>query len=160
MDIGPLKDSTTFHALFDSGAAVSLMSAPCFQKFKEHGCVLQKLDASTIPNVHDASGSNMNIVGAYIIKFYFNGSPCTGPFIVSSSLVGNTIIGMNIIQKYDLQLDPLSLTVHIGGRVSVSEVATDGTNISNWKIIVAEKTSIDPQEAKRVKCHIVSPSGE
>ena len=92
-----LKHSSSLDFLFDTGASVSLLSPQHFELFRKKGLVLREIDCS--PTIRDASGSPMQNNGVYNISFYYEKNKLNGVFIVSKSLSGPPIIGMNITQS-------------------------------------------------------------
>ena len=105
--VGASGDSIQF--LFDTGASVSIISSDLLQRFAQHGLVANKFNCK--PNIFDASGSKMTCLGVFNLKNFYAGQPLEGTFIVSSSLSGPPILGMNIMSKYGLTLDPAARTI-------------------------------------------------
>ena len=145
--------------LFDTGASVSLISPADFQVFRRHGLVRQKLHCS--PQIFNASGSPMANDGVYDIKFFLNQRLCHGAFIVSPSLAGHSILGMNIIKAYGLILDPItsSVTASATPDLEVASLHTPDETTANqpWLVQVSEASVLEPFTSKRVRCRLVHP---
>ena len=140
--------------LFDTGAAVSLMTPADFKVFKRLGLVRSTLPCS--PNIVNASGAPMAHDGVYDIKFYYKGKPCHGAFVVSPSLQTHSILGMNVIRQYGLTLDPIANTV---SHCSAPDIAVHavGSASDHWLVQVSRTTNIEPGMAQQVKCRLIDP---
>ena len=138
--------------LFDTGASVSLMAPSHFKLFSKHGLVAQKIHCN--PVICDASGSPMQSDGVYNITFYYDKIKMNGIFIVSSSLSGPPIVGMNIMSQFGLSLDPITRRVTVP---SNAPPLPDSGSSKPWLVSVAEATRIQPHEGRKVKCRLLDP---
>ena len=96
----------------------------------------------------------MTCLGVFNLKFFYDGQPLEGTFIVSTSLSGPPILGMNIMSKYGLTLDPASRTISVPSRVAP---LSRPTGDSEWLVSVAEATHVPPGQAARVRCRLLDP---
>ena len=156
------KDSVSSESLgprflFDTGAAVSLITPADFRVFQKHNLVRRRLVIN--PKIANASGQEMHVDGVYDVQFYFQGKTCHGVFIVSND-PKHSILGMNVISEYNMVLDPVRNTVGIptAPPLPVCEIE-DGEDKSpqEWLMQVAENTVIDPGYSSRVRCRLVHP---
>ena len=138
--------------LFDTGASVSLMTPADFRHFRRLGLVRSKLNCT--PNIVNASGAPMAHDGVFDIKFYYQGKPCHGAFVVSPALQTHSILGMNVIRQYGLTLDPIANTVQ---RCTAPDLAVSAVGAQESKLLVqvANTTSVDPGTSARVRCRLV-----
>ena len=138
--------------LFDTGASVSLMTPADFRHFKRLGLVRSRLPCT--PNIVNASGAPMAHDGVFDIKFYYQGKPCHGAFVVSPALQNHSILGMNVIRQYGLTLDPIANTVQ---RCTAPDLAVSAIGAQDDKLLVqvAATTSVEPGTSARVKCRLV-----
>ena len=80
------------YTLFDTGAAVSLLSPEQFKTAKQNNCVKRQIKNPLLGNVCNASGTPMHIAGVYDIEFYIDNRKCMGSFIVSRDIDPYAII--------------------------------------------------------------------
>ena len=143
--------TTAIKCLFDTGASVSLLTVADFEKFKRRGLVRSKLNCN--PILTTASGERLPHQGAYDIKFFHNSKPCHGIFIVSQSLPKHSIVGMNIITKYAMSLDPITKTISSS---STPHIPTQASRIQHL-IKVAETCTLTHGNATKVRCRLADP---
>ena len=148
------EQSEPISALFDTGAAVSLLSIKDFNLAKQAGTIINIVKDHDI-RLTNASGNNMQVQCVANIGFFINGSACNAAFVISGDLHDHSIIGMNIIRKYNLIMDPMGDTVRPAKQIQVA--ALEGNKM--WKIISARKVTIQAREAKLVRCRIVDEHG-
>ena len=98
-----------FQALYDTGAAVSLLTPHDFNLIKSTGIVLAHLPPPKC-RIVDASQNTMRIEGAFRVRLYFRNKPIEAPFLVATD-ASHSIIGLNLIKPLRLALDPLTCKV-------------------------------------------------
>ena len=110
-----------FKALYDTGAAVSLLTPADFAAIKATGIVLSRLPP---PKCHivDASQNPMRIEGAFRVRIFYKNKPIDAPFLVATD-AAHSIIGLNIIKPMRLALDPLTCSVDFQDYAAVAAMA-------------------------------------
>ena len=98
-------------ALYDTGAAVSVISTNAFKIICGSGTSVEPISHAQFPNLATASGGRMQIVGIYNVRMTVCGRSFTAPLVVSPDIANQCIIGMNIIRGCGLVYDPGSETV-------------------------------------------------
>ena len=93
-------------ALFDTGAAVSVVSPHAFQLILQSGTTVQPIAHAQFPNLTTASGDKMQISGVYNVRMTIVGRSFSAPLVVSPDVANQCIIGMNIIRGCGLVYDP------------------------------------------------------
>ena len=111
----------TFKALYDTGAAVSLLTPADFLAIKATGIVLARLPPPRC-NIVDASQNPMRIEGAFRVRIFYKNKPIDAPFLVATD-AAHSIIGLNIIKPMRLALDPLTCTVDFQDYAAVAAMA-------------------------------------
>ena len=99
----------TIKLLFDMGASVSIISPTHLELLKKAGKIKHKVDCR--PKMYDASGQIMACQGVFELQFFFKGNPISGHFVVSQSLSGPPILGMNVMAKGDGHFTRLVLSL-------------------------------------------------
>ena len=140
--------------LYDTGAAVSLMSSKDFKYAQSNGMVLRKLKANV--TVTNASRQQMKTKGCYDIQFLLQGKMCHAAFIVSDDMRHHGIMGMNIIRKYHLVLDPYSDTISSPSQTGAAVAELHVPEEDTWDIEVANTTTIPARSARLVPLRLVS----
>lgn len=98
-------------ALYDTGAAVSVMNEKVFQQVLKSGAVVRSIPNAKFPSLTTASGSQMSISGIYMFVMSVAGRTFSAPIIVSPDIQNQCIIGMNIIRGVGLVYDTASDTL-------------------------------------------------
>ena len=93
--------------------------------------------------------------GVFELQFIFKGKPISGLFVVSPSLSGPPILGMNVMAKYGLTLDPITGEISLPSQVQPLE-QTDSKE--RWQVAVAESVKMLPFTGTKVKCRLVDDS--
>ena len=165
-DLKPRRDSSaSFKALFDTGAAVSLLHPRDRLLLRDRGLPMLRLRHSA--KVMNASQQPMNILGAWKCRFYIGDNLLDGVFLECPD-VQHSIIGMNIVRSAGLTLDAFSNRVVVANakerrNATDLKVAAVGTgDLSDAPIgllKVAEETSISPRLAQRIRVQVTSMQG-
>jgi hypothetical protein len=103
------SQTPTITALYDTGAAVSLITPADFEAIKRSGVVMWKIPEMTCW-VQNASQQPTQTEGAWRVRLYLKGRPLSAAMIVTND-VAQSIIGMNIIGPRRLVMDPVTCTV-------------------------------------------------
>jgi hypothetical protein len=103
------SQTPTITALYDTGAAVSLITPSDFEAIKRSGVVIGEIPGMTC-RVQNASLQPMQSEGAWRVRLYLKGRPLSAAMIVTNDVAQN-IIGMNIIGPRRLVMDPVTCTV-------------------------------------------------
>jgi hypothetical protein len=103
------SQTPTITALYDTGAAVSLITLADFEAIKRSGVVIGPIPEMTC-RVQNASQQPMQTEGAWRVRLYLKGRPLSAAMIVTSD-VAQSIVGMNIIGPRRLVMDPVTCTV-------------------------------------------------
>jgi hypothetical protein len=85
----------TITALYNTGAAVSLITPADFKGIKRRGVVIEPIPEMTC-HVQNASEQPMQTEGAWRVRLYLKGGPLSAAMIVTSN-VAQSIVRMNII---------------------------------------------------------------
>jgi hypothetical protein len=99
----------TITALYDTGAAVSLITPSDFMAIKRSGVVIGEIPGMTC-RVQNASQQPMQTEGAWRVSLHLKGRQLSAAMIVTND-VAQSIIGMNIIGPRRLVMDPVTCTV-------------------------------------------------
>jgi hypothetical protein len=89
-----ISHKPSIRALYDNGAAVSLLTPNDFDLIKKYGIVLGEIEGKC--KVQNARQQPMTIFGTWRVRLFLNGRPMSAAFIVSPD-VAHSIVGMNII---------------------------------------------------------------
>jgi hypothetical protein len=103
------SQTPTITALYDTGAAVSLITPSNFEAIKRSGVVIGEIPGMTCW-VQNASQQPMQTEGAWRVRLYLKGRSLSAAMIVTND-VAQSIIGMNNIEPRRLVMDPISCTV-------------------------------------------------
>jgi hypothetical protein len=103
------SQTQTITALYDTGAAVSLITPSDFKAIKRSGVVIGEIPGMMC-RVQNASQQPMQTEGAWRVRLYLKGRPLSAAMIVTND-VAQSIIGMNIIGPRRLVMDPVTCTV-------------------------------------------------
>jgi hypothetical protein len=103
------SQTPTITALYNTGAAVSLITPSDFEAIKRSGVVIGEILGMTC-RVQNASQQPMQTEGAWRVRLYLKGRPLSAAMIVTNN-VAQSIIGMNIIGPRRLVMDQVSCTV-------------------------------------------------
>jgi hypothetical protein len=99
----------TIMALYDTGAAVSLIMPADFKAIKHSGVVIGAIPEMTC-QIQNARQQPMQTEGAWRVRLYLKGRPLSAAMIVTSN-VAQSIVRMNIIGPKRLVMDPVTCTV-------------------------------------------------
>jgi hypothetical protein len=80
----------TITALYDTGAAVSLITPANFAAIKQHGVVLGEIPG-VMCRVQNASQQPMQTEGAWRVRLYLKGRPLTAAMIVTKDVAQSII---------------------------------------------------------------------
>ena len=148
-------------ALYDTGAAVSVVSESAFKLICGSGTSVEPVYHAQFPNLATASGSKMHITGIFKVRMTVCGRSFTAPLIVSPDVANQCIIGMNIIRGCGLVYDPGSETV--GYREDpfparqlppVDEVTLAAFQPTN--LVLVKPVTVPPHTARLVKVALAS----
>jgi hypothetical protein len=103
------SQTPTIMALYNTGAAVSLITPADFEAIKRSGVVIGPIPEMTC-RVQNASQQPIQTEGAGRVRLYLKGRPLSAAMIVTSD-VAQRIVGMNIIGPRRLVMDPVTCTV-------------------------------------------------
>jgi hypothetical protein len=103
------SQTPTITALYDTGAAGSLIAPADFKAIKRNGVVIGSISEKTC-RVQNASQQPMQTEEAWRVRLYLKGRPLSAAMIVTSN-VAQSIVGMNIIGPRRLVLDPVTCTL-------------------------------------------------
>jgi hypothetical protein len=103
------SQTPTITALYDTGAAVRLITPADFEAIKRGGVVIREIPEMTC-RVQNASQQPMHMEGAWRVRLFQKGRPLSAAMIVTSD-VAQSIIGMNIIGPRRLVMDPVTCPV-------------------------------------------------
>jgi hypothetical protein len=115
-----ISHKPSIRALYDTGAAVSLLTPKYFDLIKKYGIVLGEIEGKC--KVQNASQQPMTIFGTWRVRLFLNGRPMSAVFIVSPD-VAHSIVGMNIIAPRRLVLDPVTCKIDFREESSAAAVA-------------------------------------
>jgi hypothetical protein len=99
------SQTPTITALYDTGAAVSLITPADFETIKRSGVVIGTIPEMTC-RVQNASQQPMETEGAWRVRLYLKGRPLSAAMIVTSD-VARSFVGM----PRCLVMDPVTCTV-------------------------------------------------
>ena len=142
-----------FQALYDSGAVTSLITTSDFQKLRDAGNVVRKLDCPVTECLTGPEGSRIPTQGVFTISAIFLGRQAICPFVVTGALA-HTIIGMNIISQIGIAMNPISRELYLVKRMHLSEVKLDSTTQPKWVARARANTRIDPYTGQLTGCYI------
>ena len=147
------SDRLSATALFDTGAAVSLLSRRAFQAAKQAGAV-----GDEIPNhgvtLTTASGEPLPTLGAFHISFALLGRrKCSAPMVVASQLNSDAIMGMNIIEREGIVYDPITKQCFF------SESTPPEQDWGTASIQVSEEVIVQPLQARLTRCILRKSDG-
>jgi hypothetical protein len=103
------SQTPTIMALYNTGAAVSLITPADFEAIKRSRVVIGPIPEMTC-RVQNASQQPIQTEGAGRVRLYLKGRPLSAAMIVTSD-VAQRIVGMNIIGPRRLVMDPVTCTV-------------------------------------------------
>jgi hypothetical protein len=103
------SQTPTITALYNTGAAVSLIMPADFESIRQSGVVIGPIPETTCC-VQNASQQPMQTEGAWRVRLYLKGRPLSAAMIVTSN-VAQSIVGMNIIVPRRLVMDPVTCTI-------------------------------------------------
>jgi hypothetical protein len=103
------SQTPTITPLYDTGAAVSLITPTDFEAIKRSRVVIGAIPEMTCRE-QNASQQPMQTEGAWRVRLYLKGRPLSAAMIVTSD-VAQSIVGMNIIGPRRLVMDPVTCTV-------------------------------------------------
>jgi hypothetical protein len=118
------SQTPTITALYDTGAAVSLITPADFEGIKRSRVVIGPIP-EMMCRVQNASQQPMQTEGAWRICLYLKGRPLSAAMIVTSN-VAQSIVGMNIIGKRRLVMDPVTCTVDFRDEGTVAALGVLG----------------------------------
>ena len=98
-------------ALYDTGAAVSVINEHVFRHIRNSGAPVRPVHHGNFPRLSTASGSHMQILGIFNIEMTIAGRTFSAPLVVSPDIQNQCIIGMNIIRACGLVFDAQSETL-------------------------------------------------
>jgi hypothetical protein len=116
------SQTPTITALYDTGAAVSLITPADFAAIKHSGVIIGKIPDMTC-RVQNASQQPMQTKRAWRVSL--KGRPLSAAMIVTSD-VAQSIIGMNIIRPRHLVMDPVTCTVDFRDEDTVAALGVLG----------------------------------
>jgi hypothetical protein len=99
----------TIRALYDTGAAVSLITPGDYESIKQSRVVIGPILEMTCC-VQKSSQQPMQTEGALRVRLYLKGRPLSAAMIVTSKMA-QSIVGMNIIRPRRLVMDPVTCTI-------------------------------------------------
>ena len=138
-------------ALYDTGATVSCMTTLLFQQAKKSGRVKRAILERDL-GISNASGTHMPTKGVYLIQCWLQGRQIVAPFVICERLNSPAIIGMNVISKWGLYINPVTQ------KVGFVDAMAKTTSLFDPKIggyLAATKGfEIAPMEARMVKCQL------
>jgi hypothetical protein len=100
------SQTPTITALYNTGAAVSLITPSDFKAIKHSGVVIREIPGMTC-RVQNASQQPMQTEGAWRVHLYLKGRPLSAAMIMTND-VAQSIVRMNIIGPRRLVMDPVS----------------------------------------------------
>jgi hypothetical protein len=103
------SQTPTITALYDTGAAVSLITPADFKAIKCSGVVIGPIPEMTC-RVQNASQQPMQTEGAWRVRLYLKGQPLSAAMIVTNHMA-QSIVEMNIIGPRRLVMDPVTCTI-------------------------------------------------
>jgi hypothetical protein len=103
------SQTLTITDLYDTGAAVSLITPSDCEAIKRSGVVIGEIPGMT-RRVQNVIQQPMQTEGAWRVRLYLKGRPLSAAMIVTND-VAQSIIGMNIIGPRRLVMDPVTYTV-------------------------------------------------
>ncbi len=106
------KPGVSVRCLFDTGAAVSILTPGDLARFRDCGAFIR--DTTIDCEVTNASQEPMEITRAGIVAFRIQGHPVRGKFLVSPQ-ISTSILGMNIIEGAGLQYSGATGKVTVTG---------------------------------------------
>jgi hypothetical protein len=135
------SQSPTITALYNTGAAVSLITPADFELIKRVGVVIGPIPEMTC-RVQNASQQPMQTEGAWRVRLYLKGRPLLAAMIITS-YVAQRIVGMNIIGPRRLVMDPVSCTIDFRDEGTAAALGVlgqreDGT-IADVRVLKATK---------------------
>lgn len=147
------QSTKSYPFLCDTGANVSIMREPTFLEAVKNKAVRRKLDGVNM-TIRAANGQVIPCKGFYEVYIQVHGRTFAAPFMVTQSQGGSDIIGMNIISQDKFQMEQLA-TVN-SAQSEPLQVAAVGDEVK-WAVKVAQTTTLQPQQARLVKCHLYNP---
>jgi hypothetical protein len=116
--------SPAITALYDTGAALSLITPADFELIKQSGVVIGPIPEMTC-GVQNASQQPMQTEGAWRVLLYLKGRPLSAAMIVTSN-VAQSIVGMNIIGPRRLVMDPVSCMINFRDKGTAAALGVIG----------------------------------
>ena len=115
--------NSTDSFLYDSGAQVSLISKKCFRKISVHKRPKKINFDLTCSGV---SGSQLNVLGCYMLNFKLLGKEIEHPLFVVDSIPGQAgVIGIDVIKKFGLSLDVITNKPYLIDKLSRATVTKE-----------------------------------
>ena len=115
--------NSTDSFLYDSGAQVSLISKKCFRKISVHKRPKKINFDLTCSGV---SGSQLNVLGCYMLNFKLLGKEIKHPLFVVDSIPGQAgVIGIDVIKKFGLSLDVITNKPYLIDKLSRATVTKE-----------------------------------
>lgn len=138
-------------ALIDTGAGVSLVSARLFSLLKAK--YVTKLDDRV--TIHNASGQPMNVSGRFRIPIRIHSEVMTAhPFVVSSSLAEDLILGLDFMIAHKLGINGADRTITCarngGNLVLVASVETRMLDTSSFDLKHLRTSNVSASQEKRL----------
>ena len=147
-------------ALFDTGASCSLMSQRSFLNAKQYGLVKQSHPVGDLA-LTNASGKPMRVDGVFTVQFHALNKKMEGEWIVSPDLQHGAIVGMNLISKYGMILDPKAMCVRVKETDSNAIERVDMTQeLDGTTLRTTQKRRVEPGVARRTKCQLTDKTGK
>ena len=143
-------------ALFDTGSAVTLLSTRAFRKAKKSYCVGAEIKNHGL-SLRSANAGKIQVVGVFYVNCVIAGRNMRCPMVVADQLTSEAIIGINLMRQEGIMYDPTAHKVILNDTKPrhVSELVA-GITPEEWKahVIVARATTIQPMEARLVRCRL------
>ena len=147
-------------ALYDTGAAVSVINDHVFRKIQDSGTPLRPITQCEFPRLTTASGSHMQILGVYSFEMTIAGRTFSAPLVVSPDIQNQCIIGMNIIRACGLLFDAQSETLGYKDSPLIPAQCPpiDEISLANFrptKLTIVNPVTVAPHTARLVTAALV-----
>jgi hypothetical protein len=156
--------------LYDTGASISLITESDFNIANACGAIIEDVTQKCRTNIFNASGDTLHTNGCFKIAFFAHGKKMVGTFFRFPKNAGHSILGMNIINEYNIPVPKI--------RQRVSELSMDNPSVPldrdkcnnervesinsnmSWSVFASKATTISARHSNKVKCYVANQHGE
>jgi predicted aspartyl protease len=154
-------------ALYDTGAGVTILGKRAYNIAVKAGCVGEEILDHGVA-LSSASGSAIDVVKVVWLTMTIQDKKLTGPVVVSDGITNTAILGMNIIRKYGMSLDPKTGRVRFDAEKAepdfdAVDAVQEASKVIRWNKTEATarySITIQPASVAKVECIVRNEQGE